>query len=414
MAGNIRIRKLARRLGRRNDEVLAALSALGHPRYSSPDDALSPELAGRVEEAMRRARAAPAPAPASEESFDDVMRSHGVQKLGARRPRGAGPPASKPRVAPAPQLQALSRPARQPRRPVPVPRPAPAPRPAPRAPSRSATAELLDRIESLQDRVQSLEAELGRERRRTADTGADTDRARTALVTLFGHLEDRDRVIDTLRRQLAEVGPPDERETPLGAELEARGLKGRDEHAGAVRALLDARRWPDLAASLAVARPRVLQAMLRERLVLQCGRPRCAVPRFTVPVRVPPSRCEICAGEDLPNTMRRLSDELLLSGANRILILGGGPGEHRLLAEKLDERVSLIGISGRAPVVPGEALESAGVVILWTGAEPDLALVESLERAMEGRVEGARISRRPERGLGEMALALIRDLSDRE
>ena len=400
MAGNIRIRKLARRLGRRPDEVLSALTALGHGRYSSPDDALSPELAGRVERAMSQP---PAPPAAAAEDFETLMRAEGVQRLGSSRKPATAARASSPRAPVAPPL-ALSRPAPQ-RRPVPPPRP------APKRASRSDTAQLLDRIETLQDRVQALEAALAKEERRTVDTGADTDRARSALVTLFGHLEDRDRVIDTLRRRLADVGSPDEAETPLGADLEARGLKGRYEHAAAVRALLDARRWPDLAASLAVARPRVLQALLRERLVLQCGRPRCAVPRFTVPVRVPPSRCEICAGEDLPNTMRRLSDELLLSGATRLLILGGGPGEHRLLAEMLDERVSLVGISGRAPVVPGEALESAGVVVLWSGAEPDAALVESMERALESGA-APRVSRRPERGLGEMALALIRDLAD--
>ncbi len=385
MARNVRIRKLARRLSRRPEDLLGALRAMGYARYSSPEDTLAAELVERLEAHL----AARPPLPAAED-FELLMRAQGVTPMGGRKSRPTSPPGPRP----APERR-------------------PAPGGAPRAASRIGAGgqrELLDRIELLQDRVRDLEDALARAESRAADTGADTGRARSALVTLFSRLEDRDRVIHELRARLSERYQPRGEPAPLRRALEARGLMGEDEQGRAMAALIEARRWPELAATLAVDRPGALAELLSQRLVLHCGRGRCAVPRYSAPVRVPPSRCEICAGQDLPGLMRRASDALMLRGLRRVMLIGGSAGEYRLLSDRLDERIELIGIPGRAPLIPRDQLEAAGLVILWTGAGPAPALVECLERALGALARPPRLSRRPEAALGRMLIGLISEL----
>ncbi len=397
MARNIRIRKLARQLGVPPEELLSVLQEMGQRRFVDPDQTLPGDLADRARDWLTSR-------PQAQEGqgdFDALMRSQGVVALG-------GGPAPERRKAP---VQ---------RRPTPAPRPAPAhrtdaapaPKPAPLAATRAleraaAKAELFDRIEHLQESLQGAEraAAAAREEAAAASARVDALQAELAerserLLRLESELVEREAQLVVLAGEGPELtGGP----TTLDAAFEERGLKGRDEQGAAARALIEARRWPELASALEVSRPEALVGFLRRRLTLHCGRDGCPVPANTAPVRVPPSRCEICGGGDPQRALRRLSDAFLLNGYTHVLLVGGRPGEHRLLADALDERVSLSGVPGRAPAAPAALLSEAQLAVLWLGADPSPELAASLEAA--GDNGGLRVLRRPERYFGALVAA---------
>jgi hypothetical protein len=124
----------------------------------------------------------------------------------------------------------------------------------------------------------------------------------------------------------------------LRACLERRGLRGEEEQIAAIRALIDGRRYHELA-RLELAHPPAALALLWERVALLAEDE--PVPAGVVAVRVPADRSEGQRSPAVRAALSRLSTACLVSGTKRIGVAGGPPALHRLLRDGLDSRIEL-------------------------------------------------------------------------
>ena len=263
---------------------------------------------------------------AGELDFDQLMSQSGVSRLGGPQKK-----ASKPKVAsPAPQAKAKAE--------------APA-RPRPRS-----GAE--ERAQAYEERAGELERSLGAESeaRRSADARVlELEAENAALRARLGEAE--------RRLGVASARLDEQRDRPSVRELlEARGLAGLDSRGAAIRALVDARRWEELAELLDVIDEPAARAVLSAHLVLHCGRADCPPPDHIARVPVAERRCELCAGKGQAGLMRDISDTLMLAGINRLGLTGGPPAQVRLLADGLDRRLELL---------RGAAAQEAQLQVAW-------------------------------------------------
>lgn len=324
----IRVRKLAKKLGRSPKELLGILHAVGITRYRSPEDMLSGPVEGKLRKAIKENVR---PLPITPEA---------VRKVAPAQP----PP-------PAPSQEVVLRQAATHTAPTPPPEPPPAPArqapipPAPAAPSPEATAV--------------LEA-LAEERKALASM-------REALVA-----------------EKSSQGKP------LGELLEERGLVGIDEAERAVRALAESRRLAELLPYLRVSDAPHVQRWLRDVLLLVDGTPPEAM-RSEATVSVAPERAEIPNSASFRRQTEQISEALLLNGARRVLIVGGPIRLHRLLARAFDPRIELR-FRPTERVVDADAqadVTRTDAVVLWNvEVDEDAATTYAGGRAIVARVPG--------------------------
>ena len=352
----IRVKKLARELRCRPEQVLSALSILGFDRYRSPMDMLPDRPADEVRRMARRGRLpeveaprkqppqpARAPAPPPE---DDVM-----ARLvpGVVPQRGADAQPRSPLDTPLDQVvdsagaqgtptDAVTEAASEAARAI-----------------RDEEARQQARARDLAARARELEAEAAQLREEGAALRAQRDALQAEIDRARQALDDRARALDAL-----EAGG-----TPVARLLEERGLRGADEQGRALSALARARLLDPLLERLRVVDPAPVRALLRDRLLLVGG----PVPDLDGPatVVVPEDRADIPGGSGLARLRDDLFGELLLSGLRRVRIVGGPPALLRLLRDGVDPRIDLDVVPGRRREADVARHDVAGrdAVLLW-------------------------------------------------
>ncbi len=403
MARQIRIDALAAECSVAPREVLRVLIDLGQFRYTRFNQQLSEDLAQQVRDALKPAapKRGGAPSNSEEDLFAMAMSAAGVQPLDARAGKPAGsarrtakkkarPPGKASQAAPPPGAP----PAREPdASPAPVAEPGPVAAPAAVSSSVAAAPEGApppppapppDPAEQASTAVAALEAELSDLRAAHAALAAEHRHALAGHAEAEARCHELQLLADTLASgDLAIEGAPS---TGLLELLQARGLRGLDEAGFALRALLAGHL---LDSSLPYLRsldaPR-LARVLTERLCLCCGREACGRPEAVEQVLVPLQRCELCGGCDLPRVHQAYSDACLLSGINRVLLVGGRRWHHGWHEAGLDRRVKVRLWAGAQPLVErnlDEDLTWAQLVLLWD----DGALGPQLAAAVERRRE---------------------------
>jgi hypothetical protein len=378
MARQIRIDALAQECGVAPREVLRVLIELGHFRYTRFNQQIAEDLAEQVRVGLGPAEPVQRQAVGSDEEdiFARAMSAAGVQPLEAGARPGRSPrkkaKSSKgtKRQEPAPKAaepaarETTPLPTREPELPTPTVAVEPtAPVPDhPQASSRSGSAEGTARLEELERSVTALEEQLAQSREALARSMAERDAA----------LQQRDAMQQHSGRLLEGLGQGGGEPNSLLGLLQARGLRGLDEAGFALRGLLAAHLLEGSLPLMQVQDGGRLGRVLRDRLVLHCGRQACVAPEGVELVQVPKGRCELCGGLELPRAFQVLSDACLLSGITRLVIVGGRRWQLGWLEAGLDRRLKLRHWSGERPPVEDaldSCLDGAQLVILWDGAE---------------------------------------------
>lgn len=343
----VRVRKLARQLGRSPVEVLGLLHALGFTRYKSPEDMVADPVAGKARTAARQGirpvpvevesvrKATPAEAPESGAKAN-LMASlmPGVEPLdGKKAPQAKKAP---PTSTAAPAQKGAG----------------------PPAPVADGSIEEIARL-----RASAEAAHDARDKALQAVAAAEAARDR-ALAERDAALAARD---DALAAPAAiESGEQgDGSEARLDALFEARGLRGRDEHARALEALVAARRIEP--ASLVARDPEALAALLRDRVLLFDG----DVPgklSGVVGVGVSPDRADLPGASKLARLVERVGELLLLNGWKQIRAVGVPPRWHGFLKHQLDQRVDLHLVPGGPRTAETAARDVHGVDVVWLWA----------------------------------------------
>lgn len=363
----VRVRKLAKELNRDPYDVIGVLHALGASRYRSPDDMIPDPMVDRVKRAWKEgieplpvprvavAEVAAPSGPAKEDLMSRLVPGvvrHGKQPTKLAK-SGSGSP-------------------------------------APAAPDRgteSASAALVAERGALQAEREALAAE--RTRLREEREGLAADRA--AVQDAHAALEEERAALQREREGLAAAPGAG---TALTAVLDARGLRGQDEHVRALAALAASRLLGDLLPRLRVEDPAAAERWLRERLVLTGG----AVPEgLGAAVTVAPERADLPDAGTLQRRIARAGELLLLNGLRRLLVVGGRTQWHRLLKAGMDPRIeakfqAALRAEPEEPTdaillwgvtVPPEVREAVGRSFVIEAGAPDLvSLLDAIERAL--------------------------------
>ena len=327
----IRVRKLAKELNRDAAEVLGVLAAIGITRYRSPEDMLTGPIEAKLRAAMRSGVAPVAVVPEA-----------------VRKAPVAAPP------APRPSQEALLT---APKRAVPKPAPGPRPEPTPAPSLPSAAAALVEA--------------LGAERRALAEL-------RESLMR---------------PAPVAPVAPPEPSSVPLSQLLAARGLVGQDEAERAIRALAEKRRLVELIPYLRVTDVAHVTGWLAEVLLLADGTPPEALQSQAV-VSVAPERGEVPSAAAFRRQATQISEQLMLNGARRVVVVGGPIRWHRLLARALDPRIEIrFRPTSRVGVQDAEAdVSRTDAIVLWdVVVDPEAQAVYRNGAVIVAVVEGDRL-----------------------
>jgi hypothetical protein len=413
----IRIRKLAKEIGCTPEDVIALLQRHQQRGYDDPEK----QIPAAVEALVRRhakelasaaarglsvpARPTPKAAPRGPElkdGFEDAMlgadyvaRRHADAEADAEalraamsgvRPIGRPPaPGGGSRAVAAPAAGASTVVASgASKRPSPPPVGAAANR-SPAAAS-GARAELV-----LAERLQAAEAALADARAEASALRGSVDTLRSerdAALQAAARAEDALAEADAHRRSLSrELSERDAVRAPtaLREVFERRGLRGDDEIALALRALVDARRTAEVLDAVYLSDPRALEDVLWSRLLLVADGEE--VPAGLVPVRVPSERSE--APESSPNraALTRFSTACLVHGARKIVIVGGSPAYHRVLREGVDKRIDLRLVDGtRRGSIP--QAQAPDFVFVWAPTLLDHRVSEQFPGAIHLPVRG--------------------------
>ncbi|GEM_PF-4433623 len=354
---NIRVKKLARQLGKPLPKLIEALRALGLERYAHPEAMLPAERLPAVRQALAK--------PAVEPDFDAMMQSMGVRPLdedrrtpsGRHKPARAQPP--KPPAA-QPAVTATS-----------VTQRIPAVRPTPPQDRPDRAADLQEALRTVQDALARVTRDLNREAQARRAAQAETASVRADLLRAQAEHQEGQARIQALEATL---------EAPAGGDaallklLANRGVHGPDEAQRAVSALLTGRRFEAMISELAAPRSGRLAAMLRDHLLLHCGRDDCPVPVGEPLVQVAEDRCEVCGGLGLQGPLEEFSDALLLAGLTRVGLQGGRPVLLRHLERHLDRRIQLRFL-GEGRVRDGEPPQ---VFVRWLPGDRSATLVDGV------------------------------------
>jgi len=266
-------------------------------------------------------------------TFDELMAKMGVEKLGRKSAK------NKPAVREAPKE-------------------APKPRPRPKVAKPAAVAEPKPAPPQKDPRETELEE------------------ARATIATLSAEL-------DEARR------PPDP--SSLQALLETRGIRGADEARGLLEALAQARLTDALVGELVVRRPDRIAPLLRDKVLLSCGRPECpTIPGLAVLV-VPAERCDACGGADVDRARRRFQDACLVHGILVVGVVGGSVRDQRLLERASTHHRLALRVFGSAAdaraagaqlVIAWNAPVEAGPRAIATHARNAVALMDEVAESL--------------------------------
>lgn len=343
----VRIRKLAKQLGKPPTELLGVLHALGFSKYRSPEDMLSEVVTSKLRKGLA-----------------EGVRPLPVEVTGARKPKGGGLEALAEGGADVmsqlvPGVVRSGAPAPRPAPPKPAPRPpAPAARntpvaaPAPEAPpadpttQRLASAALESQRRALASERAAFEAERAQveaSRRRIEERERLVDSRVAALEDLEASLAAERRALAAERKTAGE-GASEAMGSNLPSLmdlLEARGLRGADEFERAIVALARGRHLDDALWTLRVESANVLERVLTEQLILVSGQVPPQLSKGAAVVSVAPDRAEVPDAGALARSLDALGGALLLRGWRRVLVVGGRARWRRLLDDGLDERVTM-------------------------------------------------------------------------
>ena len=332
----IRVRKLARQLGRAPEDLVDLLQVIGLSRYSSPNHMLP----AHAEDALREA----------------------VRKM---------PPG---------------------RRPAPV-RP-PTPRPAPTLTPKSGMQQVVPGVvpidtppanelalESHRQHLERAKASLEKERESLAALRQEAEAERDALRAERAQLEARQTELDgalaATRRERSALRERveflqkerEEDHTFLAYMLHERGLRGMDECERAIAALARRRQLRPILELLRCDRPDRVRDVLDQRLVLVGGAIPDALPDTLAAVSVAPDRADVPGERDLSRALARFGEILMLHGLRRLTVLGGRPAWHKTLREGLDPRVELRFVSRAQDI---GVLTAADLCVVWTAGDATL------------------------------------------
>jgi hypothetical protein len=313
----IRVRKLARQLGRAPEDLLDLLKTLGLSQYNNANQMLP----ANAEDALRAAvRAVPASRP-------------------VRRAAPVRPPVSRS----LPSLEQLA---------------------AEATPSVDLSARLAVERQALARLRTELEAA-------TAQVHAERqslEEARNALITEQGAL-DQER--SRLRQALNDAEKPREDDrTFLAYMLHKRGLRGMDECERALAALAERRQLRPIIELLRCDRPDRVMSVLEQRLVLVGGSTPTGLPETLAAVTVASDRADVPGGQDLSRGLARFGEILMLHGLRRVTVVGGRPAWNKTLREGLDPRVTLRFLSNPADIDATGPLAPNDLCVAWGVDEP--------------------------------------------
>ncbi len=324
---NIRVKKLARQLGQPLPKLIDTLRRLGLERYAHPEAMLPGERLAQVREALTR--------PPAEPDFDTMMQSLGVRPLQEDHRTPSGRQKPPPPIPPKPE-----KPPRSQHRPVAPPSSGVATQPIvpPSGSPPDRSEDLAEALASVQASLQRVTRDLNREVKARRGAQAEATELRVALGRKAGEMAELQARISELEASL---------EAPAGGDaallslLAERGVQGPDEARRAVAALLRGRRFQAVVSELAVPRKDRFETLLRDHLLLHCGRDDCPPPAGEPVVQVAEERCEICGGDGLTGALQDFADALLLNGWTRVALQGGHPSLLRHLEAHLDRRIQL-------------------------------------------------------------------------
>ncbi len=313
----IRVRKLARQLGRAPEDLLELLKTLGLSQYNNANQMLP----ANAEDALRTAvRAVPASRP-------------------VRRPTPVRPPIA---------------------RPLPIQEPLPA--------SATVGADLTARLAIEREALARLRTELEAATAQVHAERQSLQEARTALITEQTAV-DQER--SRLRVALIDADKPrEDDETFLAFMLHKRGLRGMDECERALAALADRRQLRPIIELLRCDRPDRVMSVLEQRLVLVGGTVPIGLPGSLAAVSVASDRADVPGGQDLSRGLARFGEILMLHGLRRVTVVGGRPAWNKTLREGLDPRVALRFLANAADIDATGPLAPNDLCVAWGLDEP--------------------------------------------
>lgn len=368
-----RVRKLARELRRTPAEVLGILHQLGYLRYRSSEDQLSDIVVERVREAARQGGPVTPVTPrdhprasrgAATPAADDwmaklipgvVRREREEHELGpgAARPRPARPEPARPepdRGEPArhqPDLRGEAA--------------AATPAAAPASDARIDAARA--RLEAERAELETARAELTAARARLEQAQRELTAARDQVEAIRVELEQERVALDEARS----AGVPGA--VSFSELLEERGLRGSDEQQRALGVLAAGRHLGAVLPDLRVLDAARARRILDDRLVLVAGEVPASL-HGVAAVTVAPDRAELPDARELSRLLGEVSEQLLLNGLRRLVVVNAAPRWQKTIREGLDRRVEVSFRPLPAPYAePG--LGRSDAVVLWRAELPD-------------------------------------------
>ena len=308
----IRVRKLARQLGRAPEDLLDLLKTLGLSQYNNANQMLP----ANAEDALRKAvRSVPASRP---------LRRPAVPRPVVARPD----PVEQQRLRPAP-VDTVS----------------------------------TERLRVEREALARLRAELEQAKAAVHAEREALEQARQSLITERAAL-DQERA--RLRRALANADKPrEEDDTFLAFMLHKRGLRGMDECERALAALAERRQLRPIIELLRCDRSDRVMNVLEQRLVLVGGTVPPGLPDTLAAVSVASERADVPGGQDLSRGLSRFGEILMLHGLRRVTVVGGRPAWNKTLREGLDPRVALRFISSAADIEASGKLAPNDLCVAW-------------------------------------------------
>ncbi len=310
----IRVRKLARQLGRAPEDLLELLKTLGLSQYNNANQMLP----ANAEDALRTAvRAVPPSRP-------------------VRRPPPVRPPVARP--LPAQETSSV--------------------------PLASETARVALERQALARLRTELEAA-------TAQVHAERQSLEVARASLITEQAALDQERSRLRIALIDAEKPrEDDETFLAFMLHKRGLRGMDECERALAALAERRQLRPIIELLRCDRPDRVMSVLEQRLVLVGGSVPTGLPETLAAVAVASDRADVPGGQDLSRGLARFGEILMLHGLRRVTVVGGRPAWNKTLREGLDPRVTLRFVSNPADIDATGPLARNDLCVAWGVDKP--------------------------------------------
>ena len=341
----VRVRKLAKQVSRSPADTLGLLHHLGFSRYKSAEDMIPDRLAARVRSAAR-----------------DGVQVPSVQPSGNRKASAEAPRVTPKRDLMSSLVPGVARAGHVSAAPV-VLLPA---APAPASTAKPVATVVPVALPAIADSAPLAALVAAREalvfaEREIAQFKAQNEDLTTQVAALTATI---DAAAETQFAGQQQAQDATEQAQTLGALLEQRGLRGQDEHARAVAALVSGR-WLSLVHE-AMSDPDAVEAVLHTRLVLVDGEPPLGL-GGAVAVTVSAERAEAPGAGGWDRAINRLGESLMLSGRKHLRVIGAAVRWHGVIRSRLDSRITLqfqatAGLD--VDTIPG-VLKGTDVLWLW-------------------------------------------------